>query len=131
MDTSQRQKKFYQNHRDKVLAYKKEYYYNKIKKYEPFKKLYIYGIKKNFSNLLIKKAIDNDKLLIFHNRDGLFDIKEFPNFFTILIPSYCLAEFINYDASEEIKIDNTFTLDMCNEYFNKGYDLLLNINSII
>lgn len=129
MNTSQRQKKFYQNNREKVLAYKKDFYAEKTKKYAPFKKLYIYGVKKNFSNLLIKRAIDNNKLLIYD--DCIFDIKEFTEQYTILIPSYCLAKFINYDASEEINIDNTFTLDMCNEYFNKNYDLLLNIKSII
>ena len=128
MDNKSHQAKYYQNHKDKVLEYKKQFYYEKIKKYEPFKNIFIHNIKKSYSNVIIKRAIDNDSLLI-NVGNNVFNVKEFLENHTVFLPTNCLAHFIN--ESEFIPITKEFPYQHWCEYFDKGYNLLINVNSII
>lgn len=60
------QQKFYQNNRDKVLAYKKEHYAKKSnkKEFEMFKNIQIKGKTKSESNKIIKTAIATQSIVI-------------------------------------------------------------------
>ncbi len=130
MDTQSHQAKYYHNNKEKVLEYKKEYYYNKIKKYEPFKNIFIYNIKKSHSNVIIKRAINHNKLLI-NIGNNIFNINEFIETHKVFLPTNCLAHFINQDDSEFIPITKDFPHQHWCEYFDKNYKLLINLNSII
>lgn len=69
--------KYYYNHKDQVLQYKKEYYSNKTYKYSFFKNIVIKGFSKRDSKKLIKTEIDNNNIEITLNDNEFIDFYEF------------------------------------------------------
>ena len=80
-------KKFYDNHRNEILQYKKEMYNYKNRYFLLLKNIKIIGLPKRTTNSLLKTAIKTNKILLFDIQNNIFiDIdsidEEFPNIST-------------------------------------------------
>lgn len=129
METISKQQKYYLNHRDKVLEYKKELYADKIKKYAPFKNIRIRNVLHPFSTKILKHAIDTNKLL-FYDNSNVITKQTFVETYEVDIKTYMRAYILNHLGTEIIhEIDKNSIIDDCLDMLNAGNYLVIQFDN--
>lgn len=115
------QKKYYENNKAEVLAYKKQQYQQKKKYYIALKNLHINGHKKRDSDFFIKYGIEyNNLYFIINNDEGkVLNLEEFFNSYDI--KGYCkvIGHFeaeLNGIALHDLNIEDIIPHILDNKY---------------
>jgi len=120
------QSKYYQNNKLKVLEYKKEFYLKKIEKFRNVKNVFINGISKSLNMRILKKAINQNRLLItIDNGESYINDLNSINFIT---PVICLAAF---ELPDKFIYCNELSYEECFQLSNSdNFNLHLFFNNI-
>lgn len=106
--------KYYYNHKEKVLDYKRHYYSNKVKKFREVKNFTIIGINKSTSNKLIKSFLSANRLHVCINNTSI-ELSELENYNQENKLSKCLGVFKNDTCTSCCEF---LTPDECIEFIN-------------
>lgn len=129
MEIYKKQRDYYHNHKARILEEKRVYYLNKTIKYAPFKLVGLRDVSFYFSTKLIKKAIDNGRLLIIDD-DEAFTQDDFVENYSINKKTFMDAYILDNSTKNCIhSINKDSSYEECSQMIEDGYFLVLQMDT--